>query len=251
MHAVHRTLFGLPHDGFHRPREALVLVLHVGQHFHAALHFAQRGLRCSQVVLRLLGLSAAGLRLSGGRLRLLCRFGKRLLARGQFPLEIVLCLLFGIQLLCRCCDFGIQRHFAVVHARQTALGGCSVKFERVQRALLLALRLLGLPKCLLGLCALLLLLGRLFSECIQFSRLCLLLLIQHRNTLAPFGKLRIHTLHLLSAVCALLPCALDILLAVADVRLNNRLTADLLGGKLLGFAQLVPQTFGFPVNFTQ
>ena len=99
-------------------------MLHIGQHFHAALHFAQRGLRCSQVVLRLLGLSAAGLRLSGGRLRLLCRFGKRLLARGQFPLEIVLGLLFGIQLLCRCCDFGIQRHFAVVHARQTALGGC-------------------------------------------------------------------------------------------------------------------------------
>ena len=202
-------------------------MLHVGQHFHAALHFAQRGLRCSQVVLRLLGLSAAGLRLSGGRLRLLCRFGKRLLARGQFSLEIVLCLLFGIQLLCRCCDFGIQRHFAVVHARQTALGGCSVEFERVQRALLPALRLLGLPKCLLGLCALLLLLGR------------------------PFGKLRIHALHLLGAVCALLPCALDILLAVADVRLNNRLTADLLGGKLLGFAQLVPQTFGFPVNLTQ
>ena len=186
-------------------------MLHVGQHCHAALHFAQRGLRCSQVVLRLLGLSAAGLRLSGGRLRLLCRFGKRLLARGQFPLEIVLCLLFGIQLLCRCCDFGIQRHFAVVHARQTALGGCSVEFERVQRALLPALRLLGLPKCLLGLCA----------------------------------------LHLLGAVCALLPCALDILLAVADVRLNNRLTADLLGGKLLGFAQLVPQTFGFSVNLTQ
>ena len=65
------------------------------------------------------------------------------------------------------------------------------------------------------------------------------------------NKLRIHALHLLSAVCALLPCALDILLAVADVRLNNRLTADLLGGKLLGFAQLVPQTFGFPVNLTQ
>ena len=107
MHAVHRTLFDLPHNGFHRPREALVLVLHVGQHFYAALHFAQRGLRCSQVVLRLLGLSAPGLRLSGGRLRLLCRFGKRLLARGQFPLEIVLYLLFGIQLLCRCRDFGI------------------------------------------------------------------------------------------------------------------------------------------------
>ena len=99
--------------------------------------------------------------------------------------------------------------------------------------------------------ALLLLPGRLFSECIQFSRLCLLLLIQRRNTLAPVGKLRIHALHLLGAVCALLPCALDILLAVADVRLNNRLTADLLGGKLLGFAQLVPQTFGFSVNLTQ
>ena len=251
MHTVHHAFFGLPHDGFHRPREALVLVLHIGQHFHTALHFTQRGLRCSQVVLRLLGLSAAGLRLSGGRLRLLCRFGKRLLARGQFPFEIVLCLFFGIQLLCRCRDFGIQRHFAVAHARQTALGGCSVEFKRVQRALLFALCLLCLPKCLLSLYALLLLFGGLFSECIQFRRLCLLLLMQRRNTLAPFGKLRIHALHLLGAVCALLPRALDILLAVADVRLNNRLTADLLGSKLLGFAQLVPQTFGLPVNLTQ
>ena len=227
--------------GFHRLREDYpqTFMLHVGQHFHADPSIAQRrdcAARRSFCLLSLLRWSPPERRPSAPAL---CCFVKRLLTRGQFPLEIVLCLLFGIQLRAAAAIFGIQRHFAVVHAlpdRSSAAVRSSSSVCSVRSCLrcgLLACRSACSAQC----AALLPCSADCFRSASSSADCCLLLLIQHRNTLALFGKLRIHALHLLGAVCA--PAVPQIfLLAVADVRLNNRLTAgSCSAGKLLGFSQ--------------
>ena len=248
VHAAHRAALRLLHDRLDRAGKALVVALHVGQHFDAALHLGQRGGSLVQLGLQRLRLFAAALRLERDALRLVLRACKRVQTAAHARLERLVRLPLLFQPLARGLDVRGNGIPPPVHAGERGLGRGAVERERVQRILLRLPRLFGLPQVVLRRRALRGLRLRLRGQVGLPGGQPVVLGVQQLDARAPRRQLGAQVLRLTRALLALAAGAVDILPVVLDVGLQNRRAARLLGGALFGLAQLLAQAVGLAVD---
>ena len=248
VHAVHRAALDLLHDRLDRARKALVVALHVGQHFDAVFGIGQRCGRFRQLGLQGLDLFTAAVRLERHALHLVFRARERVEAVAHTRFQLIVCLLFGFQPLARSPDIGCDRIAPPIHAGKASLGRRAVERERVQLVLPLHTRLLGLFQVALGLRAGFGLRRRLSGKVVQPRGESLMLGVQQFDARPALRKLRAQILRLLGALDALALRTVDVVFVVLDIGFEDRCAARLLGGALLGLAQLLPQAVGLAVD---